>query len=70
MSNQATMPTAVEQAELSAMLQAEVVALRQVQAILPMIADQEMREQMEACIQTGKTHLHSLLAYSHTHHLI
>lgn len=70
MSTAVTKVTEAEQVALSSMLQAEVVAVRQIQAILPMVADQEMRQEIEACIQTGKTHISALLSFSKEHHLI
>ena len=70
MSTAVTKVTEAEQVALSSMLQAEVVAVRQIQAILPMVADQEMRQEIEACIQTGKTHISALLAFSKEHYLI
>lgn len=70
MTTTTTRLTEAERVHLSAMLQAEAVGVRQLQAILPMVADQEMRQELEACIQTGKTHLGTLLAFSQQHHLI
>lgn len=64
------MPTVGEQVQLSMLIKSEATALQQSQAILPMIADPELRQQVESCVQTSKAHLTALLSYSKQHQLV
>lgn len=65
-----TMPTVAEQVELSVLIKSEAVGLQKGQAILPMTADQDLRQQMESSIQLGKAHLTALLSFSKEHQLV
>jgi len=61
-------PTVAEQIQLSGLITMEATGLQSAQAGLPMIADPELRQQIEAGIQTGKTHLTALMGFSKEHH--
>lgn len=64
------MPTVAEKVQLSHLMESEAVGIQKSQAMLPMLADPQLRQQVEACMQTGKVHLGALLTFSKEHNLI
>ncbi len=64
------MPSVAEQIQLAGLIRLESTGLQQSQAILPMIPDQELRQQVESCVQTSKAHLTALEAFCKEHQLI
>lgn len=57
----ATSLTTHEQLSLHELIRMESMTIQQTQAMMPMIADEDLRREMTSCLQTGKAHLKTLV---------
>lgn len=56
-------PTVHEKITLHEMIRMETVEVQKIRAMMPMIADPEMRQLFENCSTTGQAHLRALVDF-------
>lgn len=56
-------PTAREMLELNELLRMETVEVQKMQAMLPMIGDEDLRREMNNCIQTDTAHIKAMVDF-------
>lgn len=61
--------TVHETLQLNELIRIEAAEVQRVQAMLPMIADPELKQQLNACLQTGRAHLKALVDYCRSHNM-
>jgi len=61
--------SAHEMLQLNELIRMESMDVQKVQAMLPMIADPELRQQLNTCVQTGRAHVKALVDFCHAHGL-
>ncbi|HWI60207.1 MAG TPA: hypothetical protein VNT75_00070 [Symbiobacteriaceae bacterium] len=62
-------PTTHEMLQITELLRLESTDVQQMQAMLPMVADPELRTEISNCIQTGTTHVKALVAFCQSQQL-
>jgi hypothetical protein len=63
-------PTEHELLQLQELLRVETMEIQKTQAILPMIGDADLRQELSACLQTGTAHVKALVNYCQTQQLV
>jgi len=55
--------------QLNELIRMEAMSVQQMQAMLPMISDPELKQLLSTCVQTGKTHANALVDFCKLHNL-
>lgn len=58
-----------ETLQLNELIRIESMETQKVQAMLPMIGDPDLRQQLNACVQTGQAHVKALVDFCKAHNL-
>ena len=59
-----------EMLQLNELIRLESGDVQKTKAMLPMISDPDLRQQLNACLQTGQAHVKALVDYCRTHQIV
>lgn len=57
-------PTTMETLQLNELIRVEAMELQKVQAMMPLIADADLKQELSGCVQTAQTHLKALVEFT------
>ena len=63
-------PTVHEKLVLNEVLRTEAADVQKIQAMLPMIGDQELRQLLEGCVATGQAHVRTLMDFCQKYNVV
>lgn len=59
-----------EKLQLQELIRMETAGVQKAQATLAMVSDQDLRQELTTCLQTGKAHLKAMVAFCQENQLV